>query len=134
MKFPSLFKTATPQRFEIKPRYYDPIKEELEQRTARIKKELEDEGLISAENRDNSTEFGNSIRGSFSSHRGIKQRDTSIFNSTAMIRTLLFFVMVSAVFGYIYVGPVIFTYLAYLVLAIAGLYLFFKLNKRGKNE
>ena len=49
MKLPSIFKTASHQRFAIKPRYYDPIKEEIEERTSRIKKELEQEGLIEAE-------------------------------------------------------------------------------------
>ncbi|MBL6444863.1 hypothetical protein JMN32_00990 [Fulvivirga sp. 29W222] len=40
MKIPSLFKTPRNQRFNITPRYYDPVKEEIEQRTSRIKKEL----------------------------------------------------------------------------------------------
>jgi hypothetical protein len=134
MKFPSIFKTSAPQRFDIKPRYYDPIKEELEERTSRIKKELEEEGLLSKESEHNPNGYGAAIRGSFSSYRGIKQRDTSMFNSTAMIRTLLFFGMISAAFGYIYLGPVIFTYLTYAALIPAGVYLFFKLKKKGKNE
>ena len=49
MKLPSIFKTASHQRFSIKPRYYDPIKEEIEERTSRIKKELEQEGLLEPE-------------------------------------------------------------------------------------
>lgn len=134
MKFPSLFKTSAPQRFDIKPRYYDPIKEELEERTARIKKELEEEGLISQQDGHNPKGYGTSIRGSFSSYKGIKQRDTSLFNSTAMIRTLLFFVMITAAFGYIYIGPLIFSYFTYLALALVGFYLFFKFKKNGKNE
>ena len=44
MKFPSIFRTASPSRFDIKPRYYDPVKEELDQRESRIKKQLEAEG------------------------------------------------------------------------------------------
>lgn len=134
MKFPSIFKTSAPQRFDVKPRYYDPIKEELEERTSRIKKELEEEGLLNKEGDHNPNGYGASIRGSFSSYRGIKQRDTSMFNSTAMIRTLLFFGMISAAFGYIYIGPVIFTYLTYAALIPGGVYLFFKLKRKRKNE
>ncbi|MBC6366422.1 hypothetical protein [Algoriphagus sp. AK58] len=129
MKFPSIFKTSSPQRFAIKPRYYDPVKEEIEERTSRIKKELEEEGLLSGEN---SQGYGASIRGSFSSYRGIKPRDTSVFNSTAMIRTLLFFGMISAAFGYIYIGPEIFTYLTYFALIVGGVYFFFRFKKKGK--
>ena len=39
MRFPSLFRLPSHQRFNIEPRYYDPIKEEIEERTERIKRE-----------------------------------------------------------------------------------------------
>jgi hypothetical protein len=132
MKLPSIFKTSSHQKFEIKPRYYDPIKEELEERTSRIKKELE--GGVSPTDELNTKGVGTSIRGSFSSHRGIKQRDTSMFSTTSMIRTVLFFGMLAAAFGYIYIGPEIFNYLTYLALAVGGFYLFFRLKKKGENE
>lgn len=43
MRFPSFIRVARNKRFEIEPRYYDPIKEEIEERTARIKEELKGE-------------------------------------------------------------------------------------------
>jgi len=132
MKFPSIFKTSSPQRFDIKPRYYDPVKEEIEERTARIKKELEEEGLLSGNEGHNPKGYGANIRGSFSNYRGIKQRDTSLFSSTAMIRTLLFFGMITAAFGYIYIGPVFITYMGYGAVIIAGIYFFFKIKNQGK--
>ena len=46
MKIPSLFHSKSPNRFEIKPRYWDPVKEEIEQRTAFIKRELEAQGKL----------------------------------------------------------------------------------------
>ena len=92
MKFPSIFRTATPMRFDIKPRYYDPIREELEERTSRIKKELEEEGYLEGEeNMIQPKGYGGGIRGSFAQHRGIKPKSSNMFNSTAMIRTILFF-------------------------------------------
>ena len=71
MKFPSLFRTAAPMRYDIKPRYYDPVKEEIEQRTSRIKKELENEGLIKPGDEQNIGSYGGGIRGSFSQYKGI---------------------------------------------------------------
>lgn len=134
MKFPSIFRTSSPMRYDIKPRYYDPVKEEIEQRTSRIKKELENEGLLKAGAEENIHSYGTGIRGSFSQYKGIKQRDTSLFNSTAMIRTLLFLAMVVLAFGYIYIGPDIFTYLLYVGVIGAGVYLFFRLKNRVKDE
>jgi hypothetical protein len=43
MKFPSIFRLPGHQRFEIQPRYYDPIKEDLDKRTSRIRQELKSE-------------------------------------------------------------------------------------------
>lgn len=40
MRFPSFIKLPRYKRFDITPRYYDPIKEEIQQRTERIKKEM----------------------------------------------------------------------------------------------
>ena len=134
MKLPSIFKTASHQRFAIKPRYYDPIKEEIEERTSRIKKELEQEGLIEAEEDGSSPDPKRSaMKGSFSSYRGMKTRDTSVFNSTGIIRTLLFLGMVSAVFGYIYLGPSIFRYLAYIGIGGGCAYFLVKFLKKRKN-
>ena len=45
MKFPTFIKVQKYKRFEIAPRYYDPIKEEIEQRTARIAREMEGEDM-----------------------------------------------------------------------------------------
>ncbi|HET8860666.1 hypothetical protein [Marivirga sp.] len=43
MKIPSIFRLPGHQRFEIKPRYYDPVKEDIEKRTDRIRKEVQNE-------------------------------------------------------------------------------------------
>lgn len=134
MKFPSIFRTASPMRFDIKPRYYDPIKEELEERTSRIKRELEEQGILEQEERDSPKGHGGGIRGSFSQHRGIKPKDSNMFNSTAMIRTILFFAMVIGTFGYIYVGPEILYYLLYGAILIGSIYYLFRFLKKGKDD
>ncbi|MDA0313786.1 MAG: hypothetical protein O2829_01185 [Bacteroidetes bacterium] len=133
MKLPSIFKTSTHQRFSISPRYYDPIKEEIAERTARIKRELEGEGLLHQKEGESTEQWRTAFKGSFSSYRGIKMRNTSVFNSTAMIRTLLFLGMVISAFGYIYIGPQIFTYLSMIGIGGAGIYFLLKLMKKGKD-
>ena len=44
-RFPSLFRLPRHQQFHIKPRYYDPVKEEIEERTERIRGEMEGKSL-----------------------------------------------------------------------------------------
>jgi hypothetical protein len=130
MKFPSIFRTSSPMRFDIKPRYYDPVKEEIEQRTSRIKKEIEfDSQPFSEEQRIASFQTG--IRGSFAQSRGIKQRDSNAFSSTAMIRTLIFLVLMGGTFGYIYFGSAVLTYGLYVVIFIAAVYFFFRLKSKA---
>jgi hypothetical protein len=134
MKLPSVFRTATPMRYDIKPRYYDPIKEEIEQRTSRIKKELESEGILDPRNEEDLPEYNSGIKGSFAKYKRMKPRETSAFSSATLIRTFLFLTMVVATFGYIYIGQEIFSYLLYTCLIAAGIYFIFKLKNRPKDE
>ncbi|MEP0712316.1 hypothetical protein [Algoriphagus sp.] len=137
MKLPSVFRTAAPMRFDIKPRYYDPVKEEFVQRTSQIKKDLEAQGLLEKTNGTSQDfgAYGAGIRGSFAQHKGIKQRDGgNVFASTAMIRTLIFLVLLGSIFGYIYLGSLIFEYMAYAVALIAAIYFFFRLKPKKKYE
>jgi hypothetical protein len=135
MKFPSVFRTATPMRFDIKPRYYDPVREEIEQRTSQIKKDLEAEGIL--QKTDGNLDvgsYGSGLRGSFANYRGIKEREgVSMFTSTAMIRTLIFLFLLGTIFGYIYIGPVIFEYMAYVAALGGAIYYFYKLKSKKKN-
>lgn len=134
MKLLSIFKTPTYQKFAIKPRYYDPIKEEIEERTSRIKRELE-EGKGLEEQEDLGGYSGASIKGSFASYRGGKSKDTSsVFSPVSIVRTIFFFGMVIAAFGYIYIGPEIFTYLSATAVVLGVVYFFFNYMKKGKNE
>ncbi|WPR74850.1 hypothetical protein [Algoriphagus sp. NG3] len=137
MKFPSIFRTAAPMRFDIKPRYYDPVREEIEHRTSQIKRDLEAQGLL--EKTDGSSRdigaYGAGIRGAFAQHKGIKERESpNVFASTAMIRTFIFLLLLGSIFGYVYFGPVIFEYMAYAVVLIGAVYFFFRLKPKKKYE
>ncbi|MDN3204958.1 hypothetical protein [Algoriphagus sediminis] len=133
MKFPSIFRTNSPMRFDIKPRYYDPVKEEIEQRTSQIKKDLEAQGLLDKSGEEGEN-YESSIRGSFANYRGgIKERSKNPFSSTAMIRTMIILFLVGSLFGYIYFGPIVFEIIAYSALLIIAIYLFFRLKpKKGR--
>lgn len=138
MKLPSIFRTASHMRFDIKPRYYDPIKEEIEERTSRIRYELEQEGLLTKSEKEGEgiekrKGLGSGIRGSFA-QRGMKPKNTSMISSSSIVRTVLFFSMVIGVFGYIYMGPEIFNYMLFAAAAIGGGYYLFRFLKRSKDE
>jgi len=132
MKLPSIFKTASHQRFEIKPRYYDPIKEEIEARTAHIKMELEREGEIE-QSSDSQSPRRPMMKGSFATFRSNKPREKAVFDSSTLLRTVLFLGMVLSAFGYIYIGPQVFTYMGFTAGGIAVFYYLLRFLKSRKN-
>ena len=48
MRFPSLFRLPRSQQFEIKPRYYDPVKEFVKEREMLAKSRKDDDSVGSA--------------------------------------------------------------------------------------
>ena len=46
MRLPSLVRLPRNRNFKFEPRYYDPIKEEIEEKTARFKEEMNAEGYV----------------------------------------------------------------------------------------
>lgn len=94
MKFPSLLRTPKYQRFSINPRYYDPVKEEIESRTMRIKRELEADGKLGG----HQDEYVPSrLEGSFKSRRS-KSRGVSFMQLIIMLLLTVGFI------GYLYIG------------------------------
>ncbi|MCH7402857.1 hypothetical protein MM214_13400 [Belliella kenyensis] len=135
MKFPSIFKTAKPMSFDIKPRYYDPIREEIEQRTERIKRELQAEGKIQSEEEITDSfrqNYGSSIRGAFAQGGAIKGRTSSVLTSAGMLRMIILILLIGSMIGYIYYGALV----LYGILYVAGggvlLALFLKLKGRSR--
>jgi hypothetical protein len=134
MKFPQIFRTTQPMRFDIKPRYYDPVKEEIEQRTARIKKELQADGKLPVEDGDEEglSYYSSSIRGSFTGGSQIKGRTSSTLHSAGMIRLVIFVLLIVSLFGYIYYGPEAIYILLYIVAGISLLFVFFRLKRKQR--
>ncbi|WP_291778782.1 hypothetical protein [Cecembia sp.] len=135
MKFPQIFRTTQPMRFDIKPRYYDPVKEEIQQRTSRIKKELQSEGKLPLEG-DNLDDYngydGSSIRGAFTAGSQIKGRKSSALNSAGMLRLVIFVLLIGSLFGYIYYGPEAIYLILYALGGILLLVLFFRIRRQQR--
>ncbi|ERM81270.1 hypothetical protein P872_10785 [Rhodonellum psychrophilum GCM71 = DSM 17998] len=135
MKFPSIFSSASPSRFDIKPRYYDPVREEIEQRTARIKRELQADGkLESDEEMDEAfhSNYGSSIRGAFTQGGPIKGRGSSVMNNTGFMRLLIIVLLIGGGMGYVYYGLQALYILAIGIFVIVLLVAFFRLKKPAR--
>lgn len=83
MKLPSLVKTPSHKRFEFTPRYYDPVKEELKNRTELIKKELNPK--YEPDTEQDST-YGLRLKGTFS--KKVNKSRTQSSSNSQMARTL----------------------------------------------
>ena len=104
MKFPSLVKLPKNKKFNVKPRHYDPIKDDIEQRVSKIKNEKKKKLFINKF--DNPTELEILKPGNLQ---------------------LLLFLLLSLVFiGWLYYGNIIF-----ILLVIIPLIYFYKLNKKN---
>lgn len=97
MKLPSIFRIPRYQRFDIVPRYYDPVKEEIEQRTSLIKSELKLEQ--DAESLDDSLK-NSRITGSFRKARsGVK-------SSAGLMQMVIIMLLSGLAAGYLYFGNI----------------------------
>ena len=111
MKLPGLFKKPRYQRFHVEPRYYDPIKEDIENRTSRIRAEL---GMNELD-----ADFGyrSQISGSF--RKNMKHATGGGVDQTITLRLLIMVILVLMAGGFVYFGSEIF----YLVLLLIPFYL-----------
>jgi hypothetical protein len=98
MGFLSFFKTPQPRKFEFTPRYYDPIKDEIEQRTAQIRQEM---GLNNAVT--DNTLRKERIKMSFRQRNTTIQPTNGSF-SVGSLRLLIMGWLTAAFFGYLHYG------------------------------
>jgi hypothetical protein len=110
MKLPSLTSLPKNKRFNFEPRYYDPIKEEIEEKTSRIKQELGDSSDMYRQH------ISNAFR------RRAKSEKTS-----GLLQVIFVISFVVIFFGYIYYGSQIF----YVFLVLIPMYIWMKRRKRS---
>jgi hypothetical protein len=117
MKLPSLTKKPKYQQFRVEPRYYDPIKEDIENRTSRIKSEM---GISESEDLD--VGYSSQISGSF---RKNMKHATGIVDQSSMLRLIILIILILFVGGFVYIGTEVF----YLALLYIPFYLWKKFRK-----
>ncbi len=105
MRFPSLFRLPKHQQFRIQPRYYDPVKEEIRERTERIKEEME--GGQTGEHRSSKIAF---------------KRKTKSAPATSMIQLGIAATLGAMVMGWLQFGNDIFYYLLWALIPVYLLY------------
>ena len=134
MRLPSIVRVSKPRRFNITPRHYDPVKEEIEQRTLAIKKELEEKGILVANpsETDFSAGYQSSIRGAFRAKSKVKS--SSFVGKPGLIRLIIFVLLLGGLAGYIYLGTEVLYYLVYLSLGIGMVIILKRLKSKQKNE
>ncbi|MCG8319359.1 MAG: hypothetical protein MI921_07660 [Cytophagales bacterium] len=114
MKFPQFIRVPKYKRFHITPRYYDPVKEDIEMRTQKIKNELY-----------------NSKLGNYRSHiSGSFERKVTRDSNTGFLRLIIFLVIIGSLGGYIYFGKD-FLYIFFLLIPV---YVYFRLKGGTKRR
>lgn len=110
MKFPSFVRLPRNTRFTIEPRYYDPVKEEIEERTARIKKEME------------GGEIG------YDSSRISFKRKSIAAPGTSFLQLLIAAGLGTTLIGWLIYGNQVF----YLLWLVVPIYLYFRIRRRTR--
>lgn len=103
MKIPGLFtKAAKHHRFEYKPRYYDPKKEEHDAREERVRQELANEKGDTPEEGGTPYDYRVRMKGAFQAAR--RKPQTSDGPNVAILRTGIILLIVLLFIGYLQWG------------------------------
>ncbi len=112
MKVPSLFRIPRYQRFKIVPRHYDPIKEDIEQRTAQIKNELSgDEADLTGRT--------SRLVGAFRTNK------SKSGGSASLMQFIIMLLLAFMIFGYIYLGSIA----LYIFITASAILLYLKMKR-----
>ena len=127
MKFLSLFtKVPDHQRFNYMPRYYDPKKEEMQERVDRIRQEIERERGIVKEA--DTTDYRKRMSGAFQASRRRSKASPDL--QTPMLRLGILLFMAIFLIAYLTWGkPVL-----YSLIAVVPVYFYLKLKVLKRNS
>jgi len=122
VKFPSIIKLPRSKTFSFTPRHYDPIKDEIAERTERIKKEMAlEEGV---QNDGTQSRHYSSPNISFRK----KQRSN---NFASLLQLIIASLLGGLVIGWLYYGNVVF----YSLFLVFPVYIYFRFRGRiGKRN
>jgi len=119
MKIPTLTRLPSHRKFSFDPRYYDPIKEDIEERTSRIEQELRQRTSVA-------TAYSSGINGAFA-------RRASYNKSSNMLQGVIMIALFMFIFGYLYFGNGVF-YVLWLVFPIYGYFRFKQIASQRKKK
>jgi len=109
MRFPSLFRLPRHQQFEIKPRYYDPVKEFVEERKS----------LIEKGKSENITDYS-------SSRIRFERRKSSEGISASLLQLIIALALSGIVVGWLYLG----NDMLYVTLGLVPVYFYLRFRKK----
>jgi len=115
MKLPSLFKTPLHSRFGYEPRYYDPIKEEVDLKIAAAKKAL----LSANKGGDEAMDYKSSISEAF-------QRRQKASGRASVYQLLIAVALLGTFVGWLFYGNDVF----YIYLLVSPVYFYFRIKKK----
>lgn len=110
MKFPSIMRVSKYNRFEYQPRYYDPIKEKIDEKLRMARREV---------GRENKGDYGSNISAAF-------QRRQRKSGQSSVLQLIIAVVLMGTFIGWLFYGNDIF----YAFLIISPLYFYFRLKKK----
>ncbi|MFK7952150.1 MAG: hypothetical protein AB8B73_04840 [Ekhidna sp.] len=113
MRFPSLFRLSKHQQFVVKPRYYDPVKEEIREREEIARRRMENG--IDADDIATKISF---------------KRKATKAPATSMIQLVIAVLLGALVYGWIELGNDIFYYALWIIVPAYLLYRFKSFTKR----
>lgn len=116
MKLPSLTRLPNYRKFSLEPRYYDPIKEDIEERTSRIEQELRQRSSTTSD-------YTAGVHGAFA-------RRASYQKSSNMLQGIIMLTLIVLIFGYLYFGNNIF----YIFLLLGPIYMYFRFKQISKKR
>jgi hypothetical protein len=116
MKIPSLSKLPKHKRFNIEPRYYDPVREDVENRISRIRSEMN-----ISEKTDNY--FGSKLSGAFERRRTQAQQSN-------ILQMIIFLFLSAIVVGYLFFGNNV----VYLFLILMPVYFYFRFKRKSQED
>ncbi len=120
MKLPALIKLPNHKKFSYEPRFYDPVKEEVEERAENIRREVEAQAKATEEQRVR-------FRAEWQQHH--QRQDVETKRST--ISQMIFILLIAFTFvGYIFYGNNV----LYIGLILLSVYIFLRAKQMGKNS
>ncbi|MGK7389541.1 MAG: hypothetical protein ACNS60_04295 [Candidatus Cyclobacteriaceae bacterium M2_1C_046] len=122
MNINPFYRSPKYQKFHLEPRYYDPVKEEMQEREEQIRRRMAMGNASLNDNPDASEDenFHSSIQGSFT------RRRSAPGSSASIMQLIIMLLLAGLIFGYIFIGEMA----LYVVVLISCVLLYLKMKRK----